>query len=299
MALTQPQYLKNPVLDLGGVVFSIVSETPINHVGPTDLYFPFLCSDQPDVVVRCRGVNLRGLRLRADRRLYADGDAFSVYGFNKGVFLVFGPTDAFNGPHLMAISTNGFRDTVLYSNRAYGEEFAANTIARLLEYPPLPIIMVYSLAAKGGLMIHACGVDQRGNGYLFAGKSDQGKSTMAKLWKDTGVVLNDECVVVRRNRGRFWLYGTPWSGEHGNPSLGGVPLAAIFFLSHSDKNHADRCEQAEAAALLLARSFPPLWDQQAMKSCLDFMSDLVSAVPCYRLGFVPTNEVVDFVRCLT
>jgi hypothetical protein len=147
-------------------------------------------------------------------------------------------------------------------------------------------------------MVHSCGVDDRGRGYLFAGNSTHGKTTMARLLKDSAVILNDDRIVVRYKDDRFWMYGTPWHGEYTGVSPQGVPIGKIFFLQHSKSNSVEKINGARAASMLLARSFPPLWDSEGMKFTLNFCSELVSAVPCYRLNFKPDESVIDFVRCV-
>jgi len=231
-------------------------------------------------------------------RQYADGECISIYRFNRKVFLVFGPVRSTGTPYMIAVSTDEVREVAVYINRAYGREFAHNVAARLLQYPLMPILTVYALAARDGLMVHGCGIEARGKGYVFAGKCGEGKSTMARLWENRGVILNDERVVIRHNHGRFMVYGTPWNGEYGSASPAGAPLEAVFFLSHGEEDHADPTTQVEAAALLFARSFPPLWDEQGLQSCLEFISDLVAEVRTYRLKFAPTKEVVELIRRL-
>jgi hypothetical protein len=294
-----PLHENSVSLRIGGMVLSISSETSIESVTPTDPLYPFLCSGRPDVRVRCRSVSLRGLRFPVHRILYTEGNACRIYKLNKRILTVFGPVEPAGMPYLMASSTEDCCDVAVYSNRSYGVEFSLTFLSRLLQYPLLPIIMVYSLVSRAGLMVHGCGIAVDGKGYLFAGKSGEGKSTMARLWKNKGLVLNDERVIIRRSQGHSWLYGTPWTGEHGSPSPQGVPLESIFFLNHGNGHHADRAEKMESAAMLLARSFPPLWDDQALGRCLDFISGVVEEIPCYRLGFAPNEGVADFVRCLT
>jgi hypothetical protein len=51
--------------------------------------------------------------------------------------------------------------------------------------------------------------------------------------------------------------------------------------------------------MLLARSFPPLSDADGMRFTLDFCAQLVDAVPCFELGFVPGKDVLDIVRCVS
>jgi hypothetical protein len=285
-------------IGIGGLIFSIASEELMEGLSATGPWHRFVSSDRPDVRIRCRTVEFHRMNLPARGRQYADGDCVSIYRFDRRVFLVFGPVHPTGRPFMIAVSTDEFRTVRVYVNRSYGPEFAQNAMARLLQYPLMPIVMTYALAANEGIMVHACGIAADGKGYAFVGKCGEGKSTMAKLWEDRGVLLNDERVVIRRCDGRFMLYGTPWSGECGSTSPAGIPLEAIFFLSHGEDDCADLTTQAESAALLLARSFPPLWDKHGLQSCLEFISGLVAEVSSYRLRFVPRRQIVEFIRRL-
>jgi hypothetical protein len=48
---------------------------------------------------------------------------------------------------------------------------------------PLDQLLVINLLSLGrGLLVHACGIDANGRGYVFLGASREGKSTTARLW---------------------------------------------------------------------------------------------------------------------
>jgi hypothetical protein len=147
-------------------------------------------------------------------------------------------------------------------------------------------------------MVHACGIDDGGRGYLFAGNSTHGKTTTARLWRDQATILNDDRIVLRQREGRTWMYGTPWHGDYRQVSPQGVPLEKIFFLRHGEENRASRVAGVAAASMLLARCFPPLWDAEGMGFSLDFCAQVVDSVPCYELGFVPDERAVEYVRCV-
>jgi hypothetical protein len=129
--------------------------------------------------------------------------------------------------------------------------------------------------------------------------SGAGKSTMADLWAGrTGAnVLSDDRVIVRRNNGGFWMYGTPWHGDAQMASPDGAPLKQIFTIRHSSRNRSVPLGTADAASKLLARSFPTFWDADGMAFTVDFLGQLAQSVPCNELGFVPSPDIVDFVRC--
>jgi hypothetical protein len=168
-----------------------------------------------------------------------------------------------------------------------------------LGYPLNQVLWILLLSQRKGLLFHACGIDDHGRGYLFLGNSGDGKSTTAKLCFDHGLtVLNDDRIIVRQKKGRFWMYGTPWHGDFREHSSHGLPIAKVFFLRHGKKNSAQAKSGAEAVSMLLARAFPPFWDKEGMAFTIDHCHRLVSKIPCYELTFVPNAEMIDFVRSL-
>jgi hypothetical protein len=104
--------------------------------------------------------------------------------------------------------------------------------------------------------------------------------------------------VVREKDGEFWMYGTPWHGDFRELSPDGLPIQKIFFLRRGEENEVVLKNGAEAVAMLLARSFPPLWDNKGMAFTTDLCHRMVSKIPCYELSFAPDAGIVDFVRDL-
>ncbi|MDT8286900.1 MAG: hypothetical protein RQ748_07310, partial [Elusimicrobiales bacterium] len=94
------------------------------------------------------------------------------------------------------------------------------------------------LNESGGALVHACGLAVGGRAYVFIGRSGAGKSTLARLAADAGAeVISDEIVPLRMERGRFYVYGSPFWGEMrsaGRPSR--LPLAGIYPLRKSRVN---------------------------------------------------------------
>jgi len=168
-----------------------------------------------------------------------------------------------------------------------------------LGWPLKQILMIFLLSFGKGILIHACGIDDGGNGVLFLGNSGHGKSTMGKLWLENQCdILNDDRVVVREKDDQFWMYGTPWHGTLAEWSLEGLPIRKIFFLNPGGKNNAIRKNGAEAVAMLITRSFPPFWDQKGMTYTMNLCHRLVNKIPCHELRFEPDERIVDFVRGL-
>jgi hypothetical protein len=182
-------------------------------------------------------------------------------------------------------------------------ELAERDLA-IYPYPltaPLDRVLFVNIITHGlGLMLHACGVVVDGKGYVFAGPSNAGKTTLARLWHafSDATVLGDECLILRRKDDQFWVYGTPWVGEAGLFSPRGVPVEQIFFIEHGQQNLVSPISAGSAAKKLLAQSILTPYDAFAVEFGLDFCLDFVAAVPAYVLGFVPDQSAIRLLqRC--
>jgi len=167
-----------------------------------------------------------------------------------------------------------------------------------LQHPLDKIVVLHFLAERQGAMIHACGINYDGKGLLFAGASGAGKSTLANLWKrakDT-FILNDDRIILRKLGKRFWLYGTPWHGDARVYSFKRVPLKKIFFLRHAQNNAIKKIEPLDAIARLLGCSLFFFWQKKTLESLFDLYAELTRRIPCYELGFVPDEGILDFIR---
>jgi hypothetical protein len=202
----------------------------------------------------------------------------------------------------LAIFRNGFTSGELYESPDFLEARGrATTGVFPLSYPLDELLFINLLGQGRGAELHGCGVSMDGDGLLFIGASGAGKSTISQLMaaRPGTVVLSDDRTIVRRTHGRWRVYGTPWHGTARAYSATGAELKGIFVLRHAPTNEARRLTRVQAAAALVARSFPTYWDPAGMKYTLGLVEEITSAMPIYDLGFAPTEACVDFVRGLT
>jgi hypothetical protein len=173
-----------------------------------------------------------------------------------------------------------------------------DTVVEPLEYPLDELIMIQLLARGRGVEIHGCAViDQDGAAYLFAGQSEAGKSTTARLWHEQqATVLSDDRVILRLRDNKVWVYGTPWHGEEDFACAASAPLDRIFFLEQGRANSVRDIAGAAAAAQLVACCFAPFHDSAGMDFTLEFITTTIGRVPCSVLTFVPEPSAVQFVR---
>lgn len=165
-------------------------------------------------------------------------------------------------------------------------------------FPAAELIVLSHLATRQAAIVHACGVDDRGAGYLFCGRSGAGKSTLAGFWSGSARVLNDDRVLLRREApGRYRIHGTPWHGDHAHTHPGGAPLRAAFFLEHGADHRVGRLDAANARRRWLTTCWLPIWDRaRGLPQTLALCGQLARELPAYRLVFRRDAGVCDAVR---
>jgi hypothetical protein len=270
-------------LAIAGIIISLISDDNNGGFYLDDAYKNFISEGVPDVILRVHSRQVP--QYDSMKKVFDSGTNWRLLRKNKKIIL--------KTISRTAILQSDFKAGAVY----VPAEGKGHRFPFPLNYPLAEVLMINLLSQGRGAMVHGCGVDDNGDGYLFLGNSNHGKSTIARLWsKNQATVLNDDRIIVREKDGEFWMYGTPWHGDLKEVSPQGLLIQKIFFLRHGQKNSAVAKKGAEAATMLLARCFPAFWDKKGMDYTLGLCLRLVSKVPCYELNFVPDREIFDFVR---
>ncbi len=218
--------------------------------------------------------------------------------FKKGdeYYLVLNPSLG-DGPECIARFDRRFETAIIYCGKmdiveVEGKEMIRNPFS----YPLDQLLLMYALAGREGILIHAAGVDMQGKGYIFPGRSGSGKSTLARQFADAARcdVLSDDRVVVRKIGNDFYVFGTPWPGEAGDALNKGVPLAGIMFLAHAEHNLVLELGGPESGRRLLPVVSVPWYDREATAKVLSFCDELITNIPAYELSFRPGRDVAGF-----
>jgi len=138
-----------------------------------------------------------------------------------------------------------------------------------------------------GMLLHASAVMMDGWAYLFSAPSGTGKSTHTTLWRrvfgeDRALILNDDKPALRFENGRFYAYGTPWSGKTDMNLNRRVPLAGICMLGRGETNVIEPFVGSDAVHALLEQTIRPKHPVLSLK-LLDLVDKLFTEVPVWKM----------------
>lgn len=162
-----------------------------------------------------------------------------------------------------------------------------------MAYPMDGLILYYLAVTRGGIMIHASGINYAGKGYIFSGVSGRGKTTMAGLWKKAGAeVIHDDRLIIRKLNGGYFFFNTPVY-DNEKPLMS--PLHAVYLIEHGSVNSAEPVTGATASGLVLANCIQHNWNREMISGLLDAVTDMCEKIPVMKLSFRPDNNVIDFI----
>lgn len=137
----------------------------------------------------------------------------------------------------------------------------------------------------GGFMLHSSAVVHNGKAYLFSAPSGTGKSTHTQLWVknfEDAYILNDDKPAIRLEDGKFYVYGTPFSGKSDLNVNECVPLGGICALERGEKNSIEKMSPQEAMFRILDQTVRPT-DERKMGLLLGVLDELIKKDKCYKL----------------
>ncbi len=291
-ALLYQKGLKEFTISMAGIEISFLFDQDLSESGVEGIDYDFITENSGEV--RLRVHHGRIPERSKGEKIFDSDTTWSLYS-NRGKYVLQDCSFESNSlPDRVVFLESDFKSGDIYVRNDGSNQ---NLLPDPLGYPLNQVLMIILLSLRKGLMLHACGIDDRGYGYLFLGNSTHGKSTMARLWLENhATVLNDDRIIVREADGAFWIYGTPWHGDFKELSPKGLPICKIFFLRHGEKNSVVPKSGVEAVSMLLTRCFPPIWDKKGIEYTMGLCHRIVNKIPCYELSFDPDRKIVNFVR---
>lgn len=291
--------VRRPVqIEIGGIVTAIDSPNPALTLALPPAVERFATNDKTadiDVSAHWRWKEWQP----AGRLLFDSGGLWRLHEADGRMVWTFTSPRFGSAPYKTAVFSPDFSDGFVHLHGPYFDPAAP---IYPLEYPLDELVITNWLALGRGVEVHACAVrDNDGAGYLFAGHSGAGKSTIAALWAtEPGVtVLSDDRVILRKVDGEIWMYGTPWHGDEPLAAPARTRLTRGFFLNHGPVNSLTDARPAHVVAKLMTCSFPPFYSARALDFTMSFLTDASRCASFLEFGFVPDRRAIAVVRAIT
>jgi len=196
-----------------------------------------------------------------------------------------------------AVFNTGHTKGVIYNDKKNQMVYGLGNLGSLTLFPTDQILLARLLADRKGCVLHSSGVIMDGSGLLFAGHSDAGKSTISLMMKDRATILCDDRNIIKKEDGRFKLYGTWSHGDVEDVSADFANLKAICFLKQAQENSVKHLEdKKEILKRMLSCLVKPFVTAQWWNKTLDLIAEIVREVPCYELCFDKSSAVVKLLE---
>jgi hypothetical protein len=161
------------------------------------------------------------------------------------------------------------------------------------EYPLDGLILYYLTVIYSDIMIHASGINMNGRGYLFSGVSGKGKSTIARLWEESGaMVIHDDRLIIRKTEKGYKMYNTP---VYNNDVPQESSLDKIFLIEHGMENKLTPVKGALAISLVMTNCIQHNWGHDIIARLLGSVSIMCATVPTVKLSFKPDKSVINLI----
>lgn len=270
---------ENNIYQVAGLRFAVSGKTLCRVVESIDGFMPFL-TDAGDVLFSfVEGVDVPEMKQ-------------VEYKFvHEGVAGTFGRTEY---GFLLTMKQQGEEAFNLWHNEGENKVFLGGNLHAELCRFAMWIGVGLMFAPYKIVAVHGSCIVYHDRAVLFLGESGTGKSTHTRLWQENvegAFLLNDDSPFLRVEEGKVWAYGSPWSGKTPCYKQERYELKGCVRLSQAPYNQMKKLSILPAYGAIHP-SCPPAfaYDEKLYDRISDFISGLLSSVPCYHLECSPNKE---------
>ncbi len=222
--------------------------------------------------------------------IYNKGETWSYIGYKEDN----------NGKTIyqLAVFTDHYSHGRIFMDSDY--RFQQGNLNSLAMFASDQVWLAQALLPRKAFFVHSCGLVVDGNGMLFVGHSQTGKSTMAKLFADQAELLCDDRNILRYWPQQGWQVHGTWShGELPRVSPASAPLKGIFFLEQSRENVlipiGDPMEIRKRLIPCLPR---PFVDVNWWENIWLLVSQIAAEIPAFIVRFDKSGTIVPVIKKL-
>jgi len=296
--------------EIAGITVRVESELPFTDATLDQKFASFAVDGPgPDTVVIRHHFGLHdeedlALMLEGGEEVYRHPPWAITRTPSSWVYLGIAPQPDDPTLHRVAVFTADHTRGELYNPEASREWWRDGGLGSLSLFPSDQIWLARLLADRDACYLHSGGMLIDGQGFLFVGHSDAGKSTTMELVRGAlgarAAILCDDRNIVRRWPQGFgggppgvYVHGTWSHGDVPDVSSAGAPLRAILFLEQAADNEVvPLTDRREVWKRLLATLIRPLVTAAWWEKELDVLQRIVDEVPCYTMRFDRSGAIV-------
>ena len=215
--------------------------------------------------------------------------------YRKGtswIYVMISPDPSDTTVHRVMVFDDGHTRGRIYSPS--DASFRAGGLDSLALLPSDQLVLARALPAFGGAYVHAAGVEMDGQGLVFAGPSEAGKSTIVKL------IGGARPGPLRRSRHRPQGPRRIPRPRHLEPRRDPARLAGLSARSAASSSCARRRSTGSIASAIPRPSWPTSFRGSSGRSsrptggrqALDLAGEIVRDVPFYDLSFDKSGAIV-------
>lgn len=162
----------------------------------------------------------------------------------------------------------------------------------------LGLVFSYAMLSRDACVLHGVLMEWEGRGILLLARSGMGKTTHARMWRDTenALILNgDRCLC--RNIDAQWIgFGMPWCGTSGEYINRKVPITDIVFLDRGLRNTVSPMPVFDGTMRLLESIKAPTWEPTLYTRAMDRCEQIAQCIPMWHLLCTPDVEALQVLK---
>lgn len=292
---------------VAGISIQLDLDLDLHDLKLNPALIPFL-KDEPDedIVTIHRSFNLPGLDHLSKAELLVDNPPWRVYHkleddhiLYHGIF----PTENGDKTWCYANFKSDYSSGEIFHPEMIGNDIRSIGLMNLSGFPSDSIWLNQVLARRKALMFHSSAGVVNGNGVLFIGRSEAGKTTTIRMLRQASWDLNfnfkllcDETNIVRHGIDGWRVHGTWSHGEEPEVNSHSALLKGIFVLNQDPNNWvAPITDKADILKYLLTTIFRPLMTKDWWELEINTLSGIIREIPVYEMAFDRSGAIVPLI----